>query len=144
MNKNFQKNLTIIETIDSYIREIDTININDYDNFYPFFDVTDILLYKDINKDVIIGYTVGILLTSNISNVLDNKKEMLYFFITSYILTLKYISDCSLYKPYTFCFEFIKELRIDEENKYKYKKYIKNVLGLERKILKNIDFFNKN
>jgi hypothetical protein len=143
----FYKNLTIIETIDTYIREIDILHINDYDDFYPLIDEQDISLYKDIDKDMIMNYTIGILLTSNI--YLNKKNEMLYLFIVSYILTLKYISDCSLYKPYTFCFEFIKELRVDKEDNYEYNeyyeynRYIKKVERIERKILKNIDFFSK-
>lgn len=148
MNKEvFDKCIYVVKTIDAYIRSIDENNIDEYDDFYPFTDYNDISLYKDIDKTTIINYTVGIILKSDLD--LKNDKNMFFVSIVSYILTIKYITDCSLYKPYTFFLNFLKELELTEtplESKIdKNKKIIlEKIIKLERIILDNINYFCKN
>jgi hypothetical protein len=138
----FKYCISIIESIDTYIREIDTSNIDDYEDFYPFIDEDDILLYKDVDKEVLINYTVGIFLKSKI----DSKKKSDIFFTiaASYMLSIKYITDCNVYKGYNFIIDFltefsdligISELNIDN------KKILKKLINLEWNILNKINFF---
>ena len=106
MNKeSFDKYIGIIKVIDSYIRSIDQTNIDKYEEFYPFIDYDDILLYKDVERTTIINYTVGIILKSDLD--LRNDKNMFFVSMVSFILTIKYMTDCSVYKPYSFFIDFV-------------------------------------
>jgi hypothetical protein len=154
----FNTCLSFIKILDNYIREIDIKNIDEYEDFFPFINESDISLYKDIEKSVIIQYTIGIFLNSKLD--IENRDNILYIFIVSYILSVKYITDCAIYKPYSFIIDFIEEFEIDnvrelltrereeeQKEKKRYKKdtnYMRKMMGIERRILYNNDFFSKN
>jgi len=142
----FRKSLLMIETIDSYIREIDTTNIDYYDDFYPFIDEDDISLYKDVDKDVIINYTVGIFLKSGMES--KKKVDIFLIMVTSYILSIKYITDCTLYKGYNFIINFLREFNDDvidiNDRDIDNKKMVNKMMKLEWIILNKINFFTKN
>ena len=100
-------------------------------------------------------YTIGIFLNSKLD--IENRDNILYIFIVSYILSVKYITDCAIYKPYSFIIDFIEEFEIDnvrelltreeQKEKKRYKKdtnYMRKMTGIERRILYNNDFFSKN
>jgi len=106
-SETFKICMSMIETIDIYIRDITEENIDDYMDFYPFIDNDDIALYKDIDKELILGYTKEIFL--KIKQDKFNNKELFCNLIVCYILSLKIISDCSIYKPYTFILEMLRE-----------------------------------
>lgn len=138
---DFHNCIFVIKTVDSYIRSIEEKDIDNYEDFYPFIDYNDISLYKDIDRTTILNYTVGIILNSDLD--LKNSKNLEVISIVSYILTLKYITDCCIYKPYSFLIDFITEIINKEPIKDK-KKFIKQAIRLERKILQNINYFSKN
>ena len=142
----FYKCINIIDYIESYIRSIKRKNINKYKDFYPFIDYEDLSLYKDIDKKIVIDYTVGIILKSDLD--LSVSKNLILVSIASYVLTIKYITDCSAYKPYSFLFDFIRKIDItnifvDNMGNNK-KKYLTNIIKLERRLLDNINYFSKN
>ena len=142
----FDNCFSFIKVIDNYIRDIDIDRIEEYQDFFPFIDDADISLYKDTDKSVIIQYTIGIFLNSKLD--FENKDNILYIFITSYILSIKYLTDCCLYKPYSFIVDFIDEFELDNIRKLmtddRYESCMKKMLRIERRILYNIDFFSKN
>lgn len=147
MNKeSFDKYIGIIKLIDSYIRSIDQDNIDKYEEFYPFIDYDDILLYQDVERTTIINYTVGIILKSELD--LKNDKNMFFVSMVSFILTIKYMTDCSVYKPYSFFIDFVRELNSVEtiENNIgnNKTKFIQKIIRLERRLLNNINYFCKN
>lgn len=144
MNKKyFHSCISVIKTIDSYIRSIEEKDIDDYEDFYPFIDYNDISLYKDVDRDTIINYTVGIILKSNLD--LKNIKNIQSISMVSYILTIKYITDCCVYKPYTFFIDFFTQVINNGEMKEDDKKsFIKKAMRLETRILQNINYFSKN
>jgi len=107
-SETFQTCMSMIETIDVYIRDISEENIDDYMNFFPFIDEDDISLYKDIDKSLILAYTTGIFLKTK-DSVFNNNKDLFYKIMVCYILALKIISDCNIYKPYTFILEMLRE-----------------------------------
>ena len=139
MNKeNFDKCICVIKTIDSYIRSINEKNIDEYEDLYPFIDYNDISLYKDTDTTTILNYTVGIILKSNL-----DLKDLQSISIVSYILTVKYITDCCVYKPYTFLINFFTEILEEKIVKENRKKFVEQSMKMERKILKNINYFSK-
>lgn len=139
MNKeNFDKCICVIKTIDSYIRSINEKNIDEYEDLYPFIDYNDISLYKDTDTTTILNYTVGIILKSNL-----HLKNLQSISIVSYILTVKYITDCCVYKPYTFLINFFTEILEEKIVKENRKKFVEQSMKMERKILKNINYFSK-
>lgn len=152
MNKEyietFNTCITMIETIDLYIRDISEENIEDYMDFFPFIDEDDIMLYKDIDKNLILSYTRGIFLKKQPK--FKNKKDLFYRVIVSYILALKIISDCSIYKPYSFILEMLREfddlgkisksLESNENDEY----IIKNLIKIEWDIVIKCNFFINN
>lgn len=143
MNKTeFHSFIYVIKTIDSYIRSIEEKDIDDYEDFYPFIDYNDISLYKDVDKETIINYTVGIILKSNLD--LKNVENIQSIFMVSYILTIKYITDCCVYKPYTFFIDFFIKVINNGEMKYDRKSFIKKAMRLETRILQNLNYFSKN
>jgi hypothetical protein len=154
IDKNFNLSISLVKSIDTYIRNIDLSNIDDYQEYYPFISEIDILLYNDIDKSSIINYTISIMLSSKID--IKNQENILYVCIVSYILSLKYISDCAIYKPYSFLINFIEDFAFEDIRNilfYKYKKYkynkaykkiLKRMIKIESKILSNTNFFSKN
>lgn len=104
--KTFELCISMLETIDVYIRHIDEDSIEDYMDFYPFIDEHDIMLYKEMDKNFILGYTKGIFLKSK---DIKTKEEMFYKFLVSYILAIRYLTDCTVYKPYSFALEMLRE-----------------------------------
>lgn len=142
----FNSCFSFIKVVDNYIREIDTNHIEEYDDFFPFIDETDISLYKDLDKCVIMQYTIGIFLNSKLD--IENKDNILYVFIASYILAIKYLTDCCLYKPYSFIVEFIEEFELDTIRELmkdiRNGSYMKKMLRIESRILYNNNFFSKN
>jgi hypothetical protein len=143
MNKDiFDEYISIIKTVDYYLRSIDPNNIGYYQNFYPFIDDQDISLYNDTDKTMVLNFTVGIILKSKMD--ISNRTTSILIFIVSYILTLKYLTDCTLYKPYSFFRDFILEI---SDIKYKIihnkKEYLKKMIKIERRILNNINYFVK-
>jgi hypothetical protein len=137
--------ISFIENIDTYIRNIDVENIDMYDDFYPFVDKDDILLYKDIDKETIMSYTFGILFESKISS---NKKENIFYaYIASYILAIKLLSDCSLFRAYSFSLDMLREFddlsKISKKllNDYNDDKIIEKIKKVEWYILKQNNFF---
>jgi hypothetical protein len=138
----FKYCISVIESIDAYIREIDTSNIDDYDDFYPFVDEDDILLYKDVDKEVLINYTVSIFLKSEIDS--KKKSDIFLTIVASYMLSIKYITDCSVYRGYNFIIDFLTEFNdliyISEFN-IDNKKILKKLINLEWNILNKINFF---
>ena len=145
-SQTFNTCIEMLEIIDIYIREISEENIKDYTDFYPFIDIQDILIYKDIDKDLILGYTKGIFLKIN-ENIIANKETIFYKFIVSYILSLKIICDSTLYKPYSFILEMLREFhdlgKISKSLKKgkNDKNVIKKLKELEWDILIKCDFF---
>jgi hypothetical protein len=152
----------MLDKIDTYIRNISEENIEEYSDFYPFIDEDDIKLYKDIDKDLILGYSKGIFLkvdekekkeNKNLSLII-NKKSLFCKIIVSYILSLKIICDSVLYKPYSFILEILREFdEFDEfdnlgkiSNSLKIKEndesIIKKLKKLEWDILIKCNFFN--
>lgn len=150
MNKEnfetFKTCISMLETIDVYIRDITEENIDDYMDFYPFIDNDDIILYKDIDKELILGYTKGIFLKIK-QDVFKSKEELFCEIIVCYILSLKIISDCVIYKPYTFILEMLREfddlgkisnsLRSNKRDK----DMIKKMKKIEWDIFSKCDFF---
>jgi len=142
----FNSCFSFIKVVDNYIRDIDTNNIEEYQDFFPFIDETDISLYKDLDKSVIMQYTIGIFLNSKLD--IENKDNILYVFIASYILAIKYLTDCCLYKPYSFIVDFIVEFELDTIRELmkdiRDKSCMKKMLRIESRILYNNNFFSKN
>lgn len=142
----FNNCFAFINAVENYIRDIDINHIEEYDDFFPFIDKTDISLYKDIEKSVIIQFTLGIFLNSKLD--IENKDNILYVFIASYILAIKYLTDCCLYKPYSFIVDFIVEFELDNIRKLmkdiRDKSCMKKILKIESRILHNNNFFSKN
>ena len=145
-SETFKTSIDMIEIIDFYIRDISEENIDDYMDFFPFIDDDDIMLYKDIDRKLILSYTRGIFLKIN-KTTFKNRKELFYMMIVCYILSLKIISDCTLYKPYTFILEILREfddlgkisrsLRINDNDRHIIKKLIK----IELDIVIKCDYF---
>jgi hypothetical protein len=146
MNKKiFDTCISMIETVDVYIREISEENIDDYMDFFPFIDEDDIKLYKDIDKDMIMLYTTELFFKTEQS--FDNKEELFYKAIICYILSLKIISDCAIHKPYTFILEMLREFDDLEKISYslktnkKDKQIVKKLIKMETDIIIKCNYF---
>lgn len=140
--EEFKNCISFIQTIDSYIRDIDTDNIDDYEDFYPFINKDDINLYKDVDRKIIFNYTLKTALNSRLD--ISNKNNVFYIIIVSYILTIKYLTDCCLYKPYTFLLDFIREFDLKDFSCEEARNPLKKMIKIESRILDNNNFFSKN
>jgi hypothetical protein len=156
MSKNNNKNknndthtidicMSMIEHIDSFIRNTEAHDLGD---FHPFIDEHDINIYKDIDKNTIISYTYGIFFKTNVNS---KKINIFYTFLISYMLSVKLLTDCVLYKPYSFCLNMLREF--DDLSKisnklYRYSEYgnqkiIEKLKKTEWIILEKNNFFSQ-
>ncbi len=140
----YEECLSFIRTVDTYLREITEDNLEDYEEFHPFVDEEDILLYRSLDESDIIDMTTSLFLKSNLN--IKKKELMFYAFICSYVLVLKYHTDCTLYKAYSCIIEILRsfedlvsvsKLLANSSND---KTIIKNLMNMEWKILNNVEF----
>jgi hypothetical protein len=128
MSVFLNKCFNILKNIDEFLK-----NNENYEN-KPFCDSNDIILYRDTEN--IVENTKNII-TSFVLSKYDNNlskspKELIKIFICCYIVCIKFYSDCTLYKPYSY---FCNLLNFS-------KKDMKDLIKYEKEILKNFDYFS--
>ena len=80
MNKKyFHSCISVIKTIDSYIRSIEEKDIDDYEDFYPFIDYNDIvcLIIADKTKKSTYDYKAKKIITKDILTPSDNYADFI-------------------------------------------------------------------
>lgn len=115
--------IDILTNIDVYLKNRETYD----ENF--FFDENDHQLYKD--ADNVIDNTK--VLVSNVLSKIKYKniEELINIIVVCYILSIKFHTDCVIYKPYTFVCNI---LEFDEKN-------VKNMVKVEKRVLNELNFF---
>jgi hypothetical protein len=142
-SETFETCMLILEKIDLYIRDFSEENIDEY-MYFPFIDEEDIFLYKDIDKDLILSYTRDIFSKTKQTSF-KNIEELFYKVISCYILSIKIISDCTLYKPYTFILETLRDFddlgKISKSLKKNNKDIVKKIMKIELDTIVKCEYF---
>ena len=141
--------ISMIENIDIYLRQNN--DIEEYDDFHPFINEEDFILYRDFDFETISSLTLSIFskIIPDINKVVlnsNNKQTIFYLIIASYVLFIKYYTDCSADSSYSIIIDILRELddisKISKKfkNRSHDKDIVKKLIDFEWFILNTLNF----